>query len=227
MEFEPTASEAPLVRPEAAATTATDSGPDVPPLNDLENGRTTHEENMQRGETGTTPAPAQTPILLLWLQRVPWTAVGVTLGALALAAVAVAILSLRAGLIGLENLGRPGRWAMTRQGRTLPSAIGLVYMQLERVANWLGLTSNLATTPFERSAALSLAMPNARPGFETITAEYVAEQYSPRAADSGIAERAWRGIRLRVWHDAIRSFLLEILEEEPPAPAPEPEPTSL
>src|SRR5207253_9783080 len=45
VEFEPTASEAPLVRPEAAATTATDPGTDEEPLNDLENGRTTHEEN--------------------------------------------------------------------------------------------------------------------------------------------------------------------------------------
>ena len=70
-------------------------------------------------------------------------------------------------------------------------------------------------------------MPDARPGFETITAEYVAEQYSPRAADSSIAERAWRGIRLKVWHDAVRSFLLEILEEEPSAPLPEPGPTGL
>ena len=144
----------------------------------------------------------------------------VTLGALTLAAVVVGILSLQAGLIGLENLGRPGRWAMTRQGHALPSAIGLVYMQLERVANWLGLSSSLATTPYERSAALSLALPEARPGFETITAEYVAEQYSQREADSSAAETAWHGIRFKVWHDAIRAFLLEILEEDPPASPP-------
>jgi transglutaminase-like putative cysteine protease len=213
IEFEPTASEDPLVRPEAAATTTTDTGPDEPPLNDLENGRTTHEENMNRGETTSAPPPVQTPLIVLWLQRVPWTSVLFTLGALVLAVVAVTVLSLRAGLIGLESLGRPGRWVMARQGRALPSAIALVYMQLERVANWLGLTSNQATTPFERSAALSMALPAAQPGFETITNEYVAEQYSQRPADSGIAERAWRAIRLTVWHDAIRSFLLEVLEE--------------
>src|SRR5207253_9920885 len=124
--------------------------------------------------------------------------------------------SRRAGLSGREKPGRPGRWAMARQGRVLPSAIGLVYMQLERVANWLGLNSSLATTPFERSAALSLALPEGRLGFETITSEYVAEQYSARTADSTAAERAWHGIRLKVWHDAIRAYLLELLEEDPP-----------
>ena len=227
VEFEPTASEAPLVRPESLSASTTDTGSDEPPVDDLENGRTTHEENLQRGDDSTVPAPSQTPILLIWLARIPWTAVLVTLAVVALAVVAAGLLSLRAGLIGLENLGRPGRWLMSRQGRVLPSAVGLVYMQLERVANWLGLSSNLSTTPFERSAALSLAMPVAQPGFETITAEYVAEQYSARPADSALAEHAWHGIRFKVWHDAIRAFLLDVLEEDPPLPVIDPAPKGL
>ena len=92
-------------------------------------------------------------------------------------------------------------------------------MQLERVANWLGLNSSLATTPFERSAALSLACRWPSPGLRPSPPNTWPSSTAPREADSSLAERAWRGIRLQVWHDAIRAYLLELLEEDPPAPA--------
>jgi len=47
-----------------------------------------------------------------------------------------------------------------------------------------------------------------------LTLEYVAEQYSPRSADSANAQRAWYGIRWQVWHDTLRAYLLEVFEED-------------
>jgi len=100
----------------------------------------------------------------------------------------------------------------------VPSAIGLVYLQLERAARWLGLPSGSSVTPFERAAAFSLLLPETRPAVDTITGEYVAERYSPRPADAGRAQRAWHDVRFKIWHDAIRSFLLDVLEEDPLPP---------
>jgi hypothetical protein len=91
----------------------------------------------------------------------------------------------------------------------------LVYLQLERAARWLGLPSGGSVTPFERAAAFAQLLPETRPAVDTITGEYVAERYSPRPADAGKAQQAWRGVRFKIWHDAIRSFLLDVLEEDP------------
>ena len=218
VEFEPTASEAPLIRPERVASDANPTSTETPALNALEDGRNIHEENLNRDTTPATPAVSAIPPLLAWLAAVPWTSVALAVGGLALGALVLGAFSLRAGLIGWENLGRGGRWVMARRGQAMPSAIGLVYMQLERAANWLGLAQGSSITPFERAAALSLALPDARPGVDIITAEYVAERYSPRPADAGLAERAWNAMRFKVWHDTLRIFLLELLEEEPPEP---------
>ena len=51
---------------------------------------------------------------------------------------------------------------------------------------------------------------------DSITHEYVTERYSSRQADASVAQRAWHGVRFKIWHDALRSFLLDVLEEDPP-----------
>ena len=121
---------------------------------------------------------------------------------------------MRAGVIGWENFGGLGTWFMRRRGVRLPTSVALVYMQFERAARWLGLGGSNAITPHERAAAFSQAMPDARPSVETLTDEYVTEQYSPRSAHPGHAQRAWHGIRFKVWHDAFRAYLLDLLEED-------------
>jgi hypothetical protein len=104
---------------------------------------------------------------------------------------------------------------MQRRGVRLPSAVALVYMQFERAARWLGLDASGAVTPNERAAAVGAALPDARAGVDILTHEYVAEQYSPRPPDIPAAHRAWLSIRFQVWHDALRAYLLDLLEEEP------------
>jgi hypothetical protein len=48
---------------------------------------------------------------------------------------------------------------------------------------------------------------------ETITEQYVTEKYSPHGADVAAAETAWHGVRFKLWHDAIQSWLLVLLED--------------
>jgi hypothetical protein len=149
------------------------------------------------------------------LRRVPWTALLAAAGAGLVLALAGSVLALRAGVIGWENLGGLGAWVLRRRGGLLPSAVSLVYMQFERAARWLGLGVSGAVTPYERAEAFTAALPESRPGVETLTREYVAEQYSPRPADVQSAHQAWQGIRLRVWHDALQAYLLDLLEDAP------------
>ena len=214
VEFEPTASQAPLVRPAHPAVVVANPGP-TPPPDDLTGGHIKDNHRVP-GQTDPTANAGQSSFLQNLLAHIPWQAVLLSAAGLLVGAIVLGLLSIRAGLIGWENLGRPGKWLMHRRGQIVPSAIGLVYLQLERAARWLGLPSTGSTTPFERAAAFAVVMPNARPAVDAITGEYVAERYSPRPADAGLAQRAWRGIRFQVWHDAIRAFLLDVLEEDPP-----------
>jgi len=213
VEFEPTASEAPLVRPEHAAAVA--ASPDASPTPD---DTLSNRDRLNRAEQQTpdTP-PSQTPASFLenLLASIPWEAVAIGVGVLIAALVGLGLLAIRLGVLGWENLGRPGRWLLRRRGLVVPSAIGLVYLQLERAARWLGLPSGSAVTPFERAAAFGVLLPDTRPAVDTITGEYVAERYSPRPADAGVAQRAWREVRFKIWHDALRAFLLDVLEEDP------------
>jgi transglutaminase-like putative cysteine protease len=213
VEFEPTASEAPLVRPvhAAADTTGTDATP-VP--DDTLSNRDKANRAEQDAQNAATPSSGSSSFQN-FIARIPWQALAIGTAAMLAAIVVLGLLSIRAGVIGWENLGRPGKWLMRRRGLIVPTAVGLVYLQLERAARWLGLPSGGSVTPFERAAAFGQLLPETRPAVDTITGEYVAERYSPRPADAGKAQRAWHGVRLKIWHDAVRSFLLDVLEEDP------------
>ncbi len=218
VEFEPTTSEAPIVRPERVAGVADDNAGDNDNFDDFERGFDDSEilpddfftdEESQFSETDLLMARIQA-----FLRRVPWVGLAVGGGALLVLGLVAGAASLRAGVIGWENLGRVGRWFMQRRGLRLPSSVAIVYMQFERAARWLGLGVSGAVTPHERAEAFTQAMPDARPSVDTLTREYVTEQYSPRPADPGEAQKAWHGIRVKVWHDAIRAYLLDLLEED-------------
>jgi transglutaminase-like putative cysteine protease len=218
VEFEPTTSESPLVRPERSADGS------VSPV-DPQAG----DDDLERGRDGGLLLPEEMEGLDLgqgngvstWVNnamaRVPWTALGVAGGAVLAVGLVSGLFALRAGAIGWENLGGLGTWVMRRRGLRLPSAVALVYMQFERAARWLGLDTSGAVTPYERAAAVGAALPEAQTGVDTLTREYVTEQYSPRPPDIPAAHRAWLSIRLQVWHDALRAYLLDLLEEEPEA----------
>jgi len=215
VEFEPTTSESPLIRPVRAVTDASGDSVDPNAIGDI----TDPGDNLDdlilpedlAGPAALTPANQA----LLFLQNLPWPAIGLGALSLALAGLLLGLFSLRAGVIGWENFGRLGTWVMQRSGQALPTGVVLVYMQFERAARWLGLPGGAATTAHERAAAFTQALPEAGPGVATLTHEYVTEQYSPRPADPANAQRAWRGIRWQVWRDTLRAYLLEVFEEGP------------
>ncbi len=211
IEFEPTVSEAPILRPERVAATdpsrdQIDSEPeDFESLLDQED-RLPEIPSDDVGGTGFS--------LGALLDRIPWTAIAGLLAVLLVVLVVVAVFSFRIGLVGLESMGRAGRWVMRTRGLVLPAGVALVYLQLERVSDWLGLGAGRATTPNERAAALGGFAPNARPSVDSITEQYVTEKYSPRSADVAVAQTAWQGIRFSLWHDAVRSWLLGLFEDD-------------
>ena len=211
IEFEPTVSEAPIVRPQRTAVGDT-TGEDF--NTDPENSESLLDRDLL-DPNANTPEDAQAPLTLASIiAAIPWSAVAGTLAGLLVLAFFVALFSFRVGLVGWESLGRMGQWVLRSRGQALPAGVALVYLQLERVAEWLGLGVGHATTPHERAAALGAFAPNARPGVDSITEQYVTEKYSPRAADVGVARAAWQGVRFKLWHDAVRSFMLAVLEDE-------------
>ncbi len=207
VEFEPTASEPPLVRPERPPETApaddTSTLNDEDRLNDRPGPEEVIPEEDLAGGASTTSVISR---LLASFQRYTLNVL-IGLAAAGVIATLAAGLMLRLGLIGWENLGGPGRWVLRSRGLPVPSAITAAYLQLERAARWLGLSFSEAFTPHERSAALGQAVPEAREGVATITDHYVAERYSPHTPDGAAARVAWRGIRLPFWREGLRTFL--------------------
>jgi transglutaminase-like putative cysteine protease len=218
VEFEPTTSEAALIRP-VRAVDDTDTGDSTDPNSDegFESGRDNLGDLIPPEDLAGPAVATSTNRLVAWLQALPWQAIGASALGLTLGALLLGVFSLRVGAVGWENLGRVGAWALQRSGRALPTGVALVYMQFERAARWLGLANSDAITPYERAEAFTQALPESGRGVAALTHEYVTEQYSPRPADPSSAQRAWHGIRWQVWHDTLRAYLLELLEEEEPS----------
>jgi hypothetical protein len=209
IEFEPTVSEAPIVRPARPAPSAnagnTGPVPTAAPTEDVTKDRERQSQDKQ-------PLPAS---------QVNWAALGRT-GALVASAVILVValglgLLLRLGLLGWESLGIAGAWVMRYRRQPVPSPIGAIYLRLERAARWLSVSLPAALTPHERAEAVSQLVPPARPGVETITAQYVQEQYSGHPADAGLARAAWRDIRFKVWREGLRRFVRSFIKDDEPA----------
>jgi hypothetical protein len=151
-------------------------------------------------------------------QGIDWAAIGQTVVLVAGVVIFIAALGLglllRLGLLGWESLGRAGVWAMRSRRQSLPSPIGAIYLRLERAARWLSVSLPPALTPHERAEALSQLVPQARPGVETITAQYVQEKYSGRPGDVPSARAAWRFIRFKVWREGLRRFIFSFVKDD-------------
>jgi transglutaminase-like putative cysteine protease len=209
IEFEPTASETPLVRPERSASE--NSNDDVPALPTQ-----TRDEDILPDDATPPEASANRP-LFDWALIVRWgTNLGVVLGVLAVLMLAAIVVLLRFNLIGLESLGQPGRRLLQWMGRAVPSAVTRAYLELERAARWLGLKLPDHLTPHERAAALNDALPHTQAAVDTITSQYVAEQYSPypEYANGQKALDAWRGMRRSVWREGIGRFFRRWTEDD-------------
>lgn len=200
IEFEPTSSEPALQRPERAVVA------DAPSPNGTAAPAPTRNPEFDRGPLGPVDPPST-------LGR-DWLALAARWGTSLAAGAGIGVLLvvlglgglLRANLLGLESLGRPGRQILRWLGRVVPSAVSAAYRELERAARWLGLSLPAHLTPRERAAALNAVLPEAGPAVDTITAHYMTEQYSltPEAADGAQAYRAWVSLRPLVWVQGLR-----------------------
>ncbi|MBL8056212.1 MAG: hypothetical protein JNK29_05910, partial [Anaerolineales bacterium] len=200
IEFEPTGSEPPLERPERQIVADTPLTPNdaEPPVPD-DAGRDPQEREPEAA--AARPGVDWGQLLQRW-----GTTLAVGGGGLALLILVSLSGLLRADLIGLESLGRPGRQVLRWLGRVVPSAVTMAYRELERAARWLGLKLPANFTPRERAVELTTALPQAAAAVDTITAQYMAEQYSPypEAANGQLAQRAWQGIQRVVWTEGLR-----------------------
>ena len=206
VEFEPTVSEAPLVRPVTAPLPPAFGGAGaVPTL------QPPQDRDRQKGY------PANDLGALGGL-GINWAAISQTVALVAGAVLLITGLSLalllRLGLLGWESLGGVGTLAMRYGRQPLPSPIGAIYLRLERAARWLSVSLPPALTPHERAEAVSQLVPPARPGVEAITAQYVQEKYSGRPGDVQTARAAWRFIRFKVWREGLRRFILSFMKDD-------------
>ncbi len=217
VEFEPTASQLPLVRPAASAAALEDEQVDPEGLPAGAGG--VREDLLlleERDSLAAGGAPGSGRLSLG--QRV---GLGAGVIFLALLALGGAWWVLEYGGLsanpGKTVLGAAAR-RLQRAGVRLPpvlarfavagvaglTAARLAYARLVRALRWLGLGSRASSTPFERAAALERALPEGRAPAFAIAEEYVRETYGNQPGDEAITQAAWSALRLGVWMKAVR-----------------------
>ena len=182
IEFEPTVSEPPLIRPERAEVASEESVP--PGAGPGDWGGPEEEGYLEPGsdeasELDIEPLSARRRALV-WL------------GAVGLALVAV--------ILG-------GWWAAENWGlRKLP-AVEQVYARLLRFGRWLGRPLRISDTPFEWERGISAIVPEARGPIGRIVDLYVHARFARGAPADPEARAAWKQARPALW----RSWLKRIL----------------
>lgn len=84
------------------------------------------------------------------------------------------------------------------------SPTALAYGRLVRALRWLGFIQKASATPYERIEAFQSALPAGREPAQAIAEEYVQEIYANRPGDETTARDAWSSLRLAVWLKALR-----------------------
>lgn len=199
IEFEPTASEPELLRPERAEAPELGASvspiPTPPPFDPLD------EDELE------APSPVERPSINIGALAVQ---VGQAIGFALAVAVALALIGLfalfRLGLIGLDALGAPGRQVLKLFGRVVPGPIAQAYLELERAGRWLEAPLAPNATPRERAAAVGVRLPEVQAEARLIASQYMTEQYSrrPDTASGSVAQTAWRRMRVPVWRAGAR-----------------------
>ncbi len=207
VEFEPTASEPALNRPERAPDSG--QGASVSPIPTPPFDRPIEDEIPAATDTQARPAVDVSALL---------TRTGQVIAVIVLIVVTLIVVGLaalfRLGLIGLDGLGLPGRQLMRLLGQTVPGPIAQAYLELERAGRWLGAPVPANATPRERAAAIGVRLPEVQEEARLIAAQYMTEQYSrrPEMASGGVAQGAWRRMRGLVWRTGARKRWLDFRE---------------
>jgi transglutaminase-like putative cysteine protease len=153
IEFEPTASESPIVRPEVPPAPAHDDStlPDSGP----------EDEHDPRDERDEGPYPQETgPV-----RAMPGTSA--LIGSLMMALI-----------LGFAGLVATFVWLSRYRQRRL-SPVSRAYAMLNTYAPWLGLHLAASATPHERGEALAEAVPEGADPIRAIAALYARQRYGP------------------------------------------------
>jgi len=215
VEFEPTASEDPLLRPLGDVGEEDEEGPLVPPGGDTEDRwreRLAELEGLDELGSGEGGPVASRGVLdrigsLYWLVAV-----------LAAGALAVLIWRVRRRIslpvpVFLEREARRFGWtppAFLRRWtrRALLDPLERAYVEVDQALLRLGLSPQPADTAAERAAALAHALPEASAPVKCLLAEYEHATYSPRRAGSvHQAREAARSIRRLSWMEKLRRLI--------------------
>ncbi|MBL8092581.1 MAG: hypothetical protein JNL73_00330 [Anaerolineales bacterium] len=199
IEFEPTASEPELNRPERETEPpigASVSPIPTPPFSPL-------TDELEEPTTAAADRQAINVVAVI-------AQAGQVLGIALVIIVALALLGVfalfRLGLIGLDGLGVPGRQVMRLLGQAVPGPIAQAYLELERAGRWLEAPVPANATPRERAAAVGVRLPDVQDEARLIASQYMTQQYSrrPEQASGGVAQAAWQRMRGLVWRTGAR-----------------------
>lgn len=172
IEFEPTASEPVIVRPQPRT-----GGEETSALDDTERLGPEEEDRSLLEDMGDDyPIPPYTPTERgrQWAENIRRGGVIIVIGMV---------------LVGLMA------WMRWRRGELVLSAVERAYERMVAYAPWLGCPCPPHQTPYEHATVLSEALPTGREQVRLITELYVLEKFARRPGDSEIARRAWREIR--------------------------------
>jgi hypothetical protein len=212
VEFEPTASQAPIVWPsgETAPENATLPGeePGMGFRDRLEEMLASEEvEELPRGSSGGEPGGSRTP----WVRRF-----GVLVVLLTLLALGRWLGRRRFDLpplpvlleTGMRRLNLPpprflSRWATLARLEPMQRA----YLQVDRALVRLGVSPAPADTPAERAATLAYILPLASGPAYRLLAEYHSAIYSPHRYNVHTAQEAARSIRKLSWTARLRRLV--------------------
>lgn len=203
VEFEPTASQPPILRPSGEESTAEEGRERRSGLGGLRDwereedvetppGRLEREEGPETAPTAANPRP------LLWVLvagGVALLAYGIWQGRRHLRRPLPVLLERGLERMGVEPPPAVRRWAAYA---TLPPVVQ-AYLEINRALARLGMPPAPAETPAERGARLLARVPQAEPWVEQLLSRYQAAVYGRGPADDPTARQAGRAIRLLSW----------------------------
>jgi transglutaminase-like putative cysteine protease len=200
VEFEPTTSQAPLLRPGEEAGSG-QPGLSAGDLNTAAGGVLdsaglpvvpgSGPGSVPSGQDGTPAGRGAWP----WILAL----------ALGFGGILVLIRYRSLGILESETAGTVGRlqslrwWAATPARRTYGSMI--------RWGRWLGVSLGPSGTPLEQAEALARLLPESGAAARTIAEAYASERYGSHAVDPSVVRQAWLALRRELARASLRSAL--------------------
>jgi transglutaminase-like putative cysteine protease len=173
VEFEPTASEAAIVRPRPPSGNTGDNRRNSQ-SDDLEDELERLRDMLDDDDYAFPPLGTQRP----W-----W-------------ATAVAVIG---GLLAVTIVVGGGYWWLEEQGMAQLGLVQKIYGRMARFGRLLNVPEEESQTPYEYAAELSTEIPAGRKLIYRITDLFVEDRFSPHAVSEEESATAWRNLRPSMW----------------------------